>query len=136
MSDWITFNDKLNIKLLADNYLPSMIRLDLNELPIVGCDLGDSYFLITTERVISIIENSYDEVYFSDMNKFSSEYETENYRQVNGKYPKVSIIAIEKKNKNILLLRVDSYYPAYFSKMLLYNIFSYKTLGRWFIEPK
>lgn len=136
VSDWITFNDKINMKFVTDDYLSSKVELIFNELPIIECDLDDSYFLITTERIISIIEGSFDDVYFNDMNKLSYKYEAENYKQTNGKYPKINIIAVEKRDKKLLLIKVDSYYPAYFSKMLICNIFSYKTFGRWFIDPK
>jgi hypothetical protein len=136
MSDWITFNDKLNTKILEDDYLPLKTILINYELPIMECNLIDSYFLVTTERIISIINNSYDEVFFKDMQKLSNEYEAENYRVTNGKYPKTNIIAVKKNNNEVLIAYVDSYYPAYFSKMLISNVFSYKTLHKWFINPR
>ena len=136
LSDWITFNDKLNTKIVEDNYLPLNIIMIDNELPIMECDLVDSYFLITTERIISIINGFYNELFFKDMQKLSNEYEFENYKLTDGKYPKINIIAVKKNNNEILLAHVDSYYPAYFSKMLICNLFSYKTLNKWFVNPK
>lgn len=136
MSDWITFNDQLHTKIVKDDYVPQKTMLIDYELPIMECDLIDSYFLVTTERIISIIKSSYDEVFFKDIQKVSNEYEAENYKLTDGKYPKTNIIAVKKNNNEILLAYIDSYYPAYFSKILIYNLFSYKTLGKWYVNPK
>lgn len=135
-SDWITFNDKINTKIIGDDYFRSDIMLLVNELPIMECDLKNSYFLITTDRIISVIDGFYDEVFFIEMNNISNEYNTENFKQINGKYPKTNIIAVKKNDNTTLIAKIDSYYPAYFAKMLIYNIFSYKKLGKWYVNPK
>jgi len=95
--DWITFNDKIHTKIIGDDYFRSDIILLVNELPIMECDLKNSYFLITTDRIISIMDGYYDEVFFIEMNNVSNEYNAENFKQINGEYPKTNIIAVKKK---------------------------------------
>lgn len=85
--------------------------------------LKNYYFLITTDRIISVIDGFYDEVFFIEMNNISNEYNTENFKQINGKYPKTNIIAVKKNDNTTLIAKIDSYYPAYFAKMLIYNVF-------------
>ncbi|MEE6128239.1 hypothetical protein V2E39_12675, partial [Chryseobacterium arthrosphaerae] len=53
----------------------------------------------------------------------------------NNQYPKTNFICIEKTDKSKLLAIIDSYYPAFFSKMLICNVLLYKKEGRWFLNP-
>lgn len=134
--DWLTYNDKINTKLLDDNYESKFVVLQKNELPILDCSLNNSYLLITTARVISIIDNKYDEVYSNDFEGLCNDYEKFNYKKENNQYPKTNFICIEKTDKTKLLAVIDSYYPAFFSKMLICNVLLlYKKEGRWFLNP-
>ena len=134
-SDWLTFNDNINTKLLDDNYESKFVLLDENELPILDCSLNNSYLLVTTERVISIIDNNYDEVYSKDFEGLCNDYEKFNYKGENNQNPKTNFICIKKTNKTKLLAVIDSYYPTFFSKMLICNVLLYKKEGRWFLNP-
>ena len=106
--DWITFNDKIHTKIIGDDYFGSDIMLLVNELPIMECDLKNSYFLITTDRIISVIDGYYDEVFFIEMNNVSNEYNAENFKQINGEYPKTNIIAVKKNDNTTLIAKIDS----------------------------
>ncbi|MDV7699530.1 hypothetical protein N6B72_21675 [Chryseobacterium soli] len=133
--DWITFNDKINTKLLDDTYESKFVSLKKNELPILDCNLNDSYLLITTERVISIINNKYDEIYSNDFEGLCNDFEKLNYKNENSQHPKTNFICLERTDKTKLLAIIDSYYPAFFSKMLICNILLYKKKGKWFLNP-
>lgn len=134
-SDWITFNDNINTQLLADNYESKFVLLGKNELPILDCILNGSYLLVTTERVVSIIDNNYDEIYPKDFEGLCNDYEKFNYKGENNQNPKTNFICIQKSNRTKLLAVIDSYYPAFFSKMLICNVLLYKKEGRWFLNP-
>lgn len=131
--DWLTFNDKMNTQLLDDSYKSKFVLLEKNELPILNCSLNNSYLLVTTERVISIIDNKYGEVYSKDFEGLCNDYEKFNYE--NSQHPKTNFICVEKTNKAKLLVITDSYYPAFFAKMLICNVLLYKKEGRWFLNP-
>ncbi|OCA74890.1 hypothetical protein BBI00_11345 [Chryseobacterium arthrosphaerae] len=133
--DWLTFNDKINTQLLDDSYESKFVSLEKNELPILDCSLNNSYLLVTTERIISIIDNNYEEVYSKDFERLCNDYEKFNYKKENNQYPKTNFICIEKTDKSKLLAIIDSYYPAFFSKMLICNVLLYKKEGRWFLNP-
>ena len=85
--DWLTFNDKINTKLLDDNYKSKFVSLKKDELPILDCNLNDSYLLITTDRVISIIDNKYDEIHSNDFEGLCNDYEKFNYKKKNDQHP-------------------------------------------------
>lgn len=132
--NWTTFNDKMHTILLEDNYIPTKASLLSNELPILECDLHDSYLLVTSHRVISIINNKYDEIYPNDFHELCNDYEKFNYKK-EGDHPKTNIICIQKMDGFKVLLKIDSNYPAFFTKILIYNIMLYKKEGRWFLNP-
>ncbi|MBK1897373.1 hypothetical protein [Chryseobacterium paridis] len=134
-TDWITFNDKMNTQLVNDSYEAEKVRLCKKELPIIECNLDNSYFLVTTDRIISIINNEFDEMNIINMVDYCNEYERLNYKQPNGEYPKVNFLCIEKKDGTKFIAKIDSHYPAFFTRILIYNIFLYKTEGRWFLNP-
>lgn len=132
--DWTTFNDKMHTIFLQDDYIPTKVSLLSNELPILECDLYDSYLLVTSDRVISIINNKYDEIYPNDFYELCNDYEKFNYKK-EGDHPKINIICIQKIDGFKVLLKIDSHYPAFFTKILIYNIMLYKKEGRWFLNP-
>lgn len=132
---WITYNDEINTKLLDDNYKSKYVSLEKNELPILNCKLDNSYLLITTKRVISIINGNYDEVYSENFEGLCNDYEKFNYKNEDNQQPKTNFICIRRTNKSNLLVIIDSYYPAFFSKILISNVLLYKKEGRWFLNP-
>lgn len=134
-SDWITFNDKLNTRIVSEKLPASQVNLLEDELPILECDLEKSYLLITTKRICSIIEGGYDDLVFEDMDKFLSDYVSENKRIINGFYPKTNKHAIRKKDGSKLIFCIDSYEPAYFTNILIRNILSYKRSNKWYLNP-
>lgn len=133
--DWLTFNDCMNTVLVDDNYQSEFVLLEKNELPILECSLDSSCMLVTTERVISIIDSHYDEVYSKDFEELCNDYEKFNYKTENDQHPKTNFICIKKTNKTKLLAIIDSYYPAFFSKMLICNALLFKKEGRWYLNP-
>lgn len=134
---WETFNDKLNTKIIYDNaYSKKEINLFPGELPILECVLEQSYLLITTDRIISIIENIQKSILIDKIDKFSNDYENQNYKLVNAKYPKIHKILIKTIDGNELLFFIDSYYPSTFAKTLIYNLLSYKKFGYWYVNPR
>ncbi|MDR6528461.1 hypothetical protein J2787_003898 [Chryseobacterium rhizosphaerae] len=133
--DWFTFNDKMNTHFVQDNYQPQNIRMDKDELPIIECDLDDSYFLITTDRIISINDGIFDSVNFFNMFDFCGTNEKLNYRNTNEELPKVDTLCIKKVDGGKLIAKIDSHYPAFFTKILIYNILVYKKEGRWYLNP-
>lgn len=133
--DWLTFNDKINTQLLDDSYESKFVLLEKNELPILDCSLNNSYLLVTTERVISIIDDNYDEIYSKDFEGLCNDYEKFNYQNEDNQHPKTNFICIKKNDKAKLLVIIDSYYPSFFTKILICNILLYKKEGRWFLNP-
>lgn len=133
--EWITFNDTLNTKIIRDCKFQSKIKLNVDELPILECSLDGAYLLVTTDRIVSVMENYYDEVYFECMDRFLNEFEEDNYKKIDDRYPKIHKIAIRKKDGSKLFYLIDSYYPSAFAKILIQNLSSYKSYGRWFLNP-
>lgn len=135
--DWETFNDKLNTRIIYDDFdARSGIELLEHELLLLDCELEKSYVLITTERVISIIDHVYDDVLIEQIDKVLIDPESKNFKKVDNKYPKEHLIAVKNKAGKKLMFLIDSYYPSAFAINLIYNVLSYKTLGRWYINPK
>lgn len=135
---WITFNDTLHTKILEveEGISKENIELIENELPILECDMEKAYLLITTDRVISILDNVCHSTLIKDIQKFSNERESENYKKVAGKYPPTHSVTIIKKNGNEVSFLIDSHHPSYFVKILIYNILSFKEHNKWFINPR
>lgn len=132
---WITFNDSLHTRIIRNDYKPKLVSIEKYELPILECDLNDSYLLVTTNRVICILHNQYSDMVFEEMDRFKNDYEALNYQKVEGKYSKINKIAIQKKNGLTFIFLIDSHHPAFFVKLLIYNIFSYKVYGHWYLNP-
>jgi hypothetical protein len=61
--NWKTFNDKLNTFILKDReQVRSKIEFNKEEEPILECVLIDSFFIVTTERIVSILSDKYYEL--------------------------------------------------------------------------
>ncbi|MFD2920701.1 hypothetical protein ACFS6H_13335 [Terrimonas rubra] len=132
---WTTFNDALHTRIIKGAYLSDEVELKSSELPILECRLANSYLLITTERVISILNTVYKEMYINEVEKFLNDYEALNYAKKNGQYPGTNRVAIRRIDGAVLEYIIDSHHAAFFSKILIYNIFSYKTKGYWYLDP-
>lgn len=135
--NWKTFNDKLNTNIVGDkSQLISKINLGTNEEPILECVLPDSLLVVTTERVVSEMSGTHDEVWLNEFDGFGNDYEYENNKLTDGRLPKTNLITIKRINKGNLYFRIDSYYPAHFVKVLIQNLASYQKNGKWFWNPK
>ncbi len=134
--EWITFNDSLHTRIIDNNTNPNFqIKLLDNELPVLECSLDETYLLVTTERVISITNSLNDEVFIDEIGGFSYKDDALNYKTSN-EYSKVSKINIIKRDGNTLSLFTDSYYPFYFTNILIRNILSHKKYNKWYINPR
>ena len=130
--EWRTYNQKINTILFFDNEnINSSLSLSENELPLLECKLKNSYVLITTNRVVSILGTEIDEILISTISHFGNEFENENLKVVNGKGPKINIIVLVNSKEEKLIFKIDSLYPAYFSKILIHNLISIKTKGSY-----
>ncbi len=128
---WSTFNDMLHSRILDDDYkvfIPDVV-LSSDEIPIFESFLPNSYLLITTSKVISKIENEYDEVLIKEIKKI-----TPNYNE-NNLYPKIHKIEIEKMDGNKLVYFIESHHPSFFSIILIKNLVSYVQTNNWYINP-
>ncbi len=134
--EWITFNDTLNTNIIEGDYQNAKIKFQENELPILECCLDNTYLLVTTERIVSVLNNLTDEVFIDFIEGFSYEDDFVNYKKVDNRYPKVNKITVVKKNGECMSFFVDSYYPFYFVNILIRNLLSYKKYKKWFISPK
>jgi hypothetical protein len=134
--EWITFNDKLNTKILDES---NLLELELvhDEYFLLECILENSFVVITTKRILSKYRDCRYEMNLSDFNGFSNEYEKKNHELINGKGPKTNIISVKNKHSDEkLLFEIDSFYPANFVKMLIMNLESYINNGKWFWKNK
>jgi hypothetical protein len=131
---WTTFNVRMHSYLVDDcNPMRSEVQLQLDEAPLFECILEHSCMLITTERVVSIIEDKYDEIRLKEIKGFGNEYVEENYRSQKGeKPPPVNKMVLKGEDDKRLLCIVDSHDPAYFAQMLIKNLISYVECGQWF----
>jgi len=134
--EWITFNNKLNTKIINGPYPNLRVVLLNNELPILECNLEDSYLLITTERIVAEINGIADEVFIESIEGFSNKNDALNYKKTENGYPSLNKIALLKQDENILEFFIDSYYPAHFAIMLLQNLRSHKRYKKWYLNPK
>ncbi len=134
--DWITFNDQMHTKLITDdNDFKSKVHLNSNESPILECDMSTSYLLVTTDRIISIINNFAYEGNIELIDDITDDYAVKNSTKgPDGRYPKISLFSLLKKNGDKILFAVDSYYPAGFTMILISNLISYKSTGEWFLN--
>jgi hypothetical protein len=125
---WRTHNDKIHTRLFLDGEKPSRtLELAEKELPLLECDLKESYVLITTNQVISIIEAKISSIHFEQIEKFGNEFEADNFKD----QPKTNKVALYDKKGNRLVFVIDALHPAYFSKVLIHNLISFKTKGEF-----
>ena len=135
--NWKTFNDQLHTHIIEDDFqMTSDVSLKTNELPVLECILDDSFMLITTDRLISKIENNYQEIQLREIVDLGNDYENDNHRIIDGKLPKINIITVIDKNDKKLAFKIDSYYPAHFVRTLLINMSHYLKHGKWFWSPR
>lgn len=131
-AEWTTHNNKLNsIVFLKDEHCKFEDELNTNELPLLECVLTNSYVLITTDRVISILDDKRTEMKFENMARFGNEFENENHLSADGKMPKTNRVVIYNNENGRLVFVVDSLYPAYFSKVLIHNLISFRVKGKF-----
>lgn len=135
-NEWITFNNTLNTKIINGPYPDLRVVLLKNEMPILECNLDDSYLLITTERIVAEINGIPDEVFIESIEGFSNRNDVLNYKKTESGYPKLNKIALLMKDENILEFFIDSYYPAHFAIILIQNLRSYKIYNKWYLNPK
>lgn len=135
-TEWITFNNTINTKIINGPYSNLQIELLKNELPILECNLDDSYLLITTERIVAKINGSTDEVFIELIEGFSNKNDDLNYKRTENGYPKLNKMALLIEDGNIFEFFIDSYYPANFAVILIQNLRSYKRYNKWYLNPK
>ena len=87
-NEWITFNDNLNTKLLLDIYYSEKVTLIDDELPIMKCELENSYILITTDRIISIIDDLTIVCLLDQIDGLINDYESDNFKKKMILFPK------------------------------------------------
>ena len=136
--EWITFNDKLNTKIVDDsNLLELDLELNQDEEPLLECVLENSFVVITTKRIFSEYNDYKYEMDLRDFEGFGNEYEKKNHELIEGKRPKTNIVSVKSKySDKRLLFEIDSFYPANFVKMLIINLESYISNGKWFWKNK
>lgn len=135
--EWNTFNEKLNTYVIDENHLmQSDILLEDGEEPILECILDDSFMLITTKRLISNFSNNYSEMLINEIIGFGNEFEESNYKMDNNENPKTNLIVVNGSNEKKIILKIDSYEPAYFAKLLITNLSYYAKNGVWFWKPR
>ena len=124
---WSVFNDILHTKIGEDIPPISRVILQDNELPILECALKKSYLLITTSRVVSIVDSKYDEISLEQINDeyVDREYYNKIFDGKVSKYPKTGKLIIQKKDGTNLLTIIDSYYPLAFARNLISIIIFY-----------
>lgn len=135
----VTGNDQLHTFLWEDveeTDWPFPIHSD--ELPILKCDLGENLLQITTRRVVSLFQGEFYELGLSEIDGFGQDFEKENYSWSGEPLPKTNTITIEDHKGHKIYYEIDSYYPAFFSKILITNLSKYLREGKWafFAEKK
>ncbi|MEK6153606.1 hypothetical protein WIW50_10120 [Flavobacteriaceae bacterium 3-367] len=129
---WRTYNYQINTKLFfANEDINGSFNLNNGELPLLECKLEDSYVLITTDRIISILDSEMDQISIQDIDHFGNEFEKENFKIVEGKGPKTNTILLVASKGDKLKFKIDSLYPAYFAKILIHNLINIKNKGTY-----
>lgn len=132
---WMTFNDKIHTYIIDKIQMKSGVQLFSSEVPILECVLENDFLLITTERLVSSLFNNHYEMYIKEVIGFSNEFVKENNTKIDGKLPKTNIMVVKGNENKKLLFKIDSYHPAYFVKILIYNLSSYIRYGSWYLNP-
>jgi len=137
VENWQTFNDRLNTYIVDNSHpMETNVKLAENELPILECILEDSFVLITTEHVVSGDFAHYEQVLLKEILGFTNDFEKDNFKMVGGILPKIHVMVLKVEGNRRLLLKVDSYHPAYFVKVLITNLSYFKKHGKWFWNPQ
>lgn len=128
---WRTFNKKMNTILFLENeqIKNKSIKLKNSELPLLECKLNDSYVLISTDKVYSILSSKSNEILIENISRFGNEFEKENVEPVGGLQPQTNKVVLYGDEGEKLIFQIDSLYPAYFAKILIHNLISYKRKG-------
>ncbi|WP_281989956.1 hypothetical protein [Aquimarina aggregata] len=128
---WRTFNNKINTTLFLNDESISNLSIELkeNELPLLECKLHNSYVLVSTHRVFSILDSKLDEISFKDVDRFGNEFEKENITPTNDIRPQINKIILYNSDGKKFIFRIDSLYPAYFVKLLIHNLINYRKNG-------
>lgn len=122
LSNWKTYNDKMNCKIYKENENFTGYSLMDGELPLFECELDDSYLLISSERIISKLDSENNEMLIAKIIRFGKEFEKDNIKPLGQDQPKINLISIYSQEGTRLIYKVDSWHPAYFSKLLISNI--------------
>lgn len=128
----VTGNDDLHTFLWKDvkeSEWPFPFQSD--ELPILKCDLGENRLQITTTRIVSLFKGKSYGLELLKVEGIGQDFEKGNYSLSGEPLPKTNIITIEDINGGKLYYEIDSYYPAFFSKLLIVNLSKYLREGKW-----
>lgn len=133
--DWITFNDKINTRIIhKENEMKVKIDLLEEEIPLFECILSDSFVLISTKRLVSKLNDIYDEIFIKEITGLNDEFEKLNYNLNGAKQPKTHLISVQGINNNNVVFKIDSYYPAFFARILIYNLSCYSRTKKWYLQ--
>ena len=120
-ANWKTYNDKMNSKLFIQKENTGL-KLMENELPLFECEMSDSYLLISSDRIISKINDEQNEMLISEIVKFGDEFEKDNIKPLGQDQPKTNLISVYSHEGARLIYKVDSWHPAHFTRILIGNI--------------
>lgn len=136
-SNWNTTNTHINTYIIEglDFRLRNKFTLKEDELPILECVLSDSFLLITSRRIISSYNGKIEEIEVKKIVGFDNEYERQNYKKDNGRLPPTHLMVLKGEDNKKLFFEVDSIHPAYFTKILIMNLFTYSRYGTWYLNP-
>jgi hypothetical protein len=137
-NEWVTYNDKLNSRIIKDNSeVRSNFELIDNELVIFECCLPNNFFVVSTSRLLINFESNNYSIRLKDIVGFSPDYEKENNTKIDGRrLPKTNLLVARDNNADKYKFEVDSYYPAYFVKLLIKNASSFLRSGKWYLNPR
>ena len=131
--NWVTFNNKINTRVLnIGEELQTNINMLEGEIPILECHLDNSNLIITTHRVISKIENNIQELYISEIEGFESTNDKLNFKPDTEVQPQIHYITIRGEKGKKLNYIIDSYFPSFFARLLIYNLSSFVRNNRWY----
>jgi hypothetical protein len=131
--NWITFNDRVNTRVLdSGENLQTKIKMIQNEIAILECELENSYLLITTHRVISKIGEEIQEVDMYEIEGFDSRDDKLNFKLDTQEQPKTHTITIRKIGNKKITYIIDSYFPSFFARLLIYNLSSFTRESKWY----
>lgn len=136
VEEWVTNNDKINLVFIKNNMSSFNFDLKDKELPIVECFLKPNNFLLTTERLLSNFEGNLYEMLISEMEGLCSKSMKEINPKKKSNSLKTNILVIKSFLEDKIYFEVDSLYPTFFMRILIYNLSSYKRYGKWYLAPK